>query len=96
MSIEPPKLLFAGIETRLMPPPWNIFRKVISTGMPISTFSCNESLLYLFQKLLLKREHICCIAGDRGKFLGILTLEDLMEQKLGLEIYDEQDHLIPP
>jgi CBS domain containing-hemolysin-like protein len=53
------------------------------------------SLPNLFQKLLKRREHICGIVNKESEFLGIITLEDLIEHMLDLEIYDEQDHLAP-
>lgn len=53
------------------------------------------SLPELFNKLLKRREHICAIESKEGNFIGVLALEDLIEHMLNLEIYDEQDHLIP-
>lgn len=53
------------------------------------------SLPGLFSRLLKRREHICAIVNPKSEFLGVLTLEDLIEHMLNHEIYDEQDHLIP-
>lgn len=60
---------------------------------PILKLPESVALTVLFQKLLQRREHICVIEGTKGSFLGLITLEDLMEHMLGLDIYDEQDHL---
>lgn len=60
---------------------------------PILKLPESVALTVLFQKLLQRREHICVIEGAKGGFLGLITLEDLMEHMLGLDIYDEQDHL---
>jgi CBS domain containing-hemolysin-like protein len=62
---------------------------------PLLVLPESISLPSLFHKLLKRREHICAIVDEEEKFLGVLTLEDLIEHMLGLEIYDEQDHLIP-
>lgn len=63
--------------------------------LPLLSLPDNSLLPSIFQKLLTRREHICAIKDRDGKFTGIITLEDLIEHMLDLEIYDEQDHLIP-
>lgn len=63
--------------------------------LPLLSLPETISLPKLFQKLLKRREHICAIFSEEQGFLGVITLEDLIEHMLGLEIYDEQDHLIP-
>lgn len=45
----------------------------------------------LFYRLLERREHICAVVDDYGKFVGIVTLENIIENLLGLEIEDEFD-----
>ncbi len=45
----------------------------------------------LLERLLKRKAHICAIVDDGGAFLGIITLEDLIESLLGLSIYDEFD-----
>jgi CBS domain containing-hemolysin-like protein len=45
----------------------------------------------LFNKLIEKREHIAVVAGEFGGLSGIVTLEDVIETMLGLEIVDESD-----
>jgi CBS domain containing-hemolysin-like protein len=68
---------------------------VQSITSALITLKESISLPSLFQKLLRRREHICSIENDAGEFLGIITLEDLIENMLDIEIYDEQDHLNP-
>ena len=69
--------------------------KVKDLILPLMVLHQSVSLPILFDKLLKRREHICSIVDDNQNFVGVLTLEDLIEHMLGLEIYDEQDHLIP-
>ncbi len=45
----------------------------------------------LFEKLIRKVEHIALVIDEYGGTLGIVTLEDLIETLIGLEIVDETD-----
>lgn len=44
-----------------------------------------------FNELVTSRTHMMMIVDEYGSFEGILTLEDLLETLLGLEIVDEKD-----
>jgi CBS domain containing-hemolysin-like protein len=47
----------------------------------------------LLDVLLNRRQHIAVVAGEYGETKGLVTLEDVVETLLGLEIIDELDHV---
>lgn len=64
-----------------------IKREIVS--VPDST-----TLFSLWEKLLDKKEHIALILDEYGGLAGIVTMEDIIETLLGLEILDEKDTII--
>ena len=46
----------------------------------------------VFDRLLDRREHIALVVGEYGGTAGLVTMEDVIETLLGLEIVDESDH----
>jgi CBS domain containing-hemolysin-like protein len=45
----------------------------------------------LFDTLLQKRDHMVIVVDEYGGMLGLVTMEDILETMLGLEIVDETD-----
>jgi len=54
----------------------------------------NINLLKLWEELLNKKEHISIIVNEYGGIEGIVTMEDIIESLIGLEIADENDLII--
>ena len=57
----------------------------------ISALPVSSTLSQAFDEFLRQRAHIMIIVDEYGGIAGILTLEDILETLLGLEIVDEGD-----
>ena len=53
----------------------------------------NKPIPELFEKFVEKREHISLVVDEYGSVSGLVTMEDVIETLLGLEIMDESDHV---
>ena len=58
---------------------------------PLTTLLSSMPLASTFDHFLNSREHILLAVDEYGGLEGILTLEDLLESLLGIEIVDESD-----
>lgn len=59
----------------------------------ICVFKDDTSLVRIWEALLEKKEQIALIVNEYGDFDGIVTMEDIIETLLGLEILDEKDKI---
>ncbi|MGS2741314.1 CNNM domain-containing protein [Sinomicrobium sp. M5D2P17] len=57
---------------------------VIQRSLPIPS---------LFESFILQKEHIALIVDEYGSVSGLVTMEDVIETLLGLEIVDESDNV---
>lgn len=55
---------------------------VVNRSLPIPT---------LFEKLIESKNHMALVVDEYGSVSGIVTMEDVIETLLGLEIMDESD-----
>lgn len=46
----------------------------------------------LFNEMTQARTHMCVVKNDQGRVMGVVTMEDILEQLVG-EIYDEEDEI---
>ncbi|MDH5737293.1 MAG: CBS domain-containing protein, partial [Gammaproteobacteria bacterium] len=58
---------------------------------PMPTLLHSMSLSQAFDELMRQRNHIALVVDEYGGMSGILTMEDVIETLLGLEIVDEGD-----
>jgi putative hemolysin len=59
---------------------------------PIKRFRSSESIAQVLETMMRDRGHIALVETDKGEVLGMVTLEDIMEELVG-EIEDEFDRL---
>lgn len=53
----------------------------------------NTPIPQLFETFVAKREHITLVVDEYGSVSGLVTMEDVIETLLGLEIMDESDNV---
>jgi len=59
--------------------------------IPANFLEDSEPLPSLLEKLSKQRAHLAIVVDDFGSIAGLVTMEDLMETLLGIEIMDETD-----
>ncbi len=58
---------------------------------PMLSFGEEDSVSVIWEKMLESKEHISVITDEYGCMRGIVTMEDVIETMLGVEIVDEYD-----
>ncbi len=53
----------------------------------------NTAIPKLFDDMISKREHIALVVDEYGSVSGLVSMEDIIETLLGLEIMDERDNV---
>lgn len=67
--------------------------KLSEYEIPLKTVPAEMQIPALLDFFLNERVHICLVVGEYGGMLGVVTLEDVVETLLGMEIMDEKDHI---
>lgn len=65
--------------------------KISDIVRPILFFSETDNVSDIWEALIEKKEHISVITDEYGCMRGIVTMEDVIETMLGVEIVDECD-----
>lgn len=60
---------------------------------PVPTVSHNQSLFTILHEFKQGKSHLAIVLGHNGKPIGIVTLEDIIEEMIQEEIADETDSL---
>ena len=61
---------------------------------PILAYNEDRLVSEVWEEMLLKKEHIAQVQDEYGCFLGIITMEDIIETVIGREIVDESDTIV--
>lgn len=61
---------------------------------PILAFNEDTLVSDVWEEMLKKKEHIVQVQDEYGCFLGIVTMEDVIETIIGQEIIDESDTIV--
>jgi CBS domain containing-hemolysin-like protein len=68
-------------------------KKLSEIKRPIIIVDRNLPIPELFEQLVTNRNHMALVVDEYGSVSGIVTMEDVIETLLGLEIMDESDNV---
>ena len=66
-------------------------KKLASLAQDILIVNRDEPIPNLFETFISKRQHMALVVDEYGSVSGLVTMEDVIETLLGLEIVDESD-----
>jgi len=69
----------------------NIQKNLTDLKRTILVVDRNVAIPSLFEKLIQEKEHVALVVDEYGSVSGLVTMEDVIETLLGLEIMDESD-----
>ncbi len=78
----------------------DVYRNMAEDNLQISLSELKRELLvvirdapvpYILEEFIRKKEHIALVIDEYGSISGLVTMEDVIETLLGLEIMDESD-----
>lgn len=69
-------------------------RKLSEFRRDLHALPPTAKLLSMLEQFLDRRQHIALVVGEYGETEGVVTLEDVMETLLGVEIVDEGDKVV--
>ncbi len=61
---------------------------------PILSFNEDTLVSVAWEEMLKRKEHIAQVLNEFGCFLGVVTMEDIIETIIGREIVDESDTIV--
>ena len=61
---------------------------------PILSFNEETLVSVAWEEMLKRKEHIAQVQNEFGCFLGVVTMEDIIETIIGREIVDESDTVV--
>lgn len=66
---------------------------VRESARPATTVKATTNIDYLFGEMLRERQHLLLVYDDLGTWVGLVTLEDILETIIGRDIMDETDNV---
>ena len=69
----------------------NFNTTLFNLARPILSFREDDSAYCIWEKMLEKREHLSIIVDEYGCLRGVVSMEDIIETRTGVEIVDEDD-----
>ncbi|HSP58023.1 MAG TPA: CNNM domain-containing protein [Halomonas sp.] len=64
-----------------------------SIMQPVKSVSAEDNVEHVFTSMVFDRQHLCVVYDELGTWVGIITMEDVIETILGQDIVDETDNV---